>query len=259
MQTVILKTFGDLALLIHRNHFSLLNYKHYGQGHIPIFHCTYELHMSHGYDIQVFISPLVLLQSVSHSRVWAHGALWAVQTVNPFMAPLYYWAVYIWCVMDKYRWFFWTCWPHLILLHVVHTRVEHRAQVSQVEYCQSAECNVNHIHPQRLHRERRAINISDIFNSFLFHCNTLGFSPEAQEAYFAFLSASTHSVTFYDQTLLHIQPWIFSIMETHIFGGPRRITASNVMGMIVTFHAGCFFLPLIVIHPSGCSWYVWPI
>lgn len=36
---------------------------------------------------------------------------------------------------------------HLILLHIVHTGVEHRAQVRQVEYCQGAKCYVNDVDP----------------------------------------------------------------------------------------------------------------
>lgn len=41
---------------------------------------------------------------------------------------------------------------YLIFLHVVHTGGEHRAQVRQVEYRQSAECYVNHIDPELLQR-----------------------------------------------------------------------------------------------------------
>lgn len=48
-------------------------------------------------------------------------------------------------------------WPHLILLHVVHAGVEHWAQICQMEYCQSAECCVYHIHPKLLQGTRKTI------------------------------------------------------------------------------------------------------
>lgn len=184
--------FGDVTLLIHSNCSSLLICKHYSWSHIPIFHCTYELHKSHSV-LCMFMTSRCRFQLLcsAHLLPLYSSLLWCSFKgfPNPGSKHMERNALYrLWiplrhlCIIGLYTFdvdksgvFFWTCWPHLILLHVVHTRVEHRAQVSQVEYCQCTECYVNHIHPQRLHGERHVINISDIFNSFRFHCNTDGF------------------------------------------------------------------------------------